>query len=143
MSRFGRIVSRIASVFIAVVLSGCMSNSTNSGSNSTPSLANPTNTYWQSAPLATSLYQLALVLNNNGSGQCTYKSSGSNWYPPTNITWQLSNSNLALANAGACLAPLITGVQITGNPPLAFTGTLNDSGATYAVTFSQQSGTLP
>lgn len=126
---------------LLIVATGCgMYN--NNGSSGSGSLASASGTYWKSAPLPTSLYTLALYLNSNGSGQCSY-SSNSQWYGPYSITWQYSYGSLAIGNGSNCLAPLIDGIQTTGNPTLAFSGTLEDSGAQYQLDFSQQSGNIP
>ena len=117
------------------------SSNNNNNSNTAPSLANSSGTYWQSSVIAGNGYYLELFLNSDGSGQCSYIAN-SQTYGAYNITWQLSNGNLALANGSDCLAPLISGVQETGNPALAFTGTLNDGSYQSQLTFSLQSGTI-
>jgi hypothetical protein len=129
-------------VCLLIAATGCgFSNSNSSGSGS-GSLASANGTYWKSAPLAGSLYTLALYLNSNGQGQCSY-SSYNQWYGPYNISWQYSNGSLAIGNGSNCLASLIDGIQTTGNPTLAFSGTLESSGAQYQLDFSQQTGSIP
>jgi hypothetical protein len=116
-------------------------SSSNNSSNGAASLANSSGTYWQSSVIAGNGYYLELFLNSDGSGQCSYIANSQS-YGAYNISWQLSNGNLALANGSDCLAPLISGVQETGNPVLAFTGTLNDGSYQSQLTFSLQSGTI-
>ncbi len=128
---------------LLVLTTGCGMNSNNGNSNNGgASLANASGSYWRSSVIAGNGYYLNLFLNSNGSGQCSYVAN-SQTYGPYNITWQLSGGNLALGNGSDCLSPMISGVQETGNPVLAFTGTLNDGTYQYPLTFSLQSGTVP
>jgi hypothetical protein len=127
---------------LLMVTTGCgLSNANSSGSGSA-SLASANGTYWKSNALPTSLYTLALYLNANGQGQCSYYSYNQ-WYGPYNISWQYSNGSLALGNGSDCLAPLIDGIQTTGSPVLGFSGTLEDGSAQYQLDFSQQTGSIP
>ena len=137
----------IALCLLAVAV-GCgmnpnSSNSNNNNSNNgTASLANSSGSYWRSSVIAGNGYYLNLLLNSNGSGECSYVAN-SQTYGPYDISWQLANGNLGIANGSDCLAPMISGVQETGNPALAFTGTLNDGSYDYPLTFSLQSGNIP
>jgi hypothetical protein len=130
---------------VLLLTTGCgLTNpaNTNNGSNSSSSLATANGTYWKSNALATSLYQLALTLNSNGTGQCSFYSY-TQWYGPYDITWTYSGGNLALANGTNCLAPIIGGIQTTGNPALAFSGTLEDGSNQYPLDFSLMTGSIP
>jgi hypothetical protein len=131
----------IFALCLSLFAAGCGLSSKNNG-NSSVSLANSSGTYWQSSVLAGNGYYLNLYLNSNGSGQCSYIAN-SETFGPYNISWQYSDGNLALANGNDCLAPLISGIQVTGSPAEAFTGTLNDGQYQYALTFSLSSGNIP
>ncbi len=131
-----------AALCLLVLTTGCGMISNNNSNNAGASLATPSGNYWQSSVIAGNGYYLNLFLNSNGSGQCSYVAN-SETFGPYNITWQLASGNLALGNGSDCLAPMISGVQETGNPVLAFTGTLNDGADQYPLTFSLHSGNIP
>ncbi|HTW57853.1 MAG TPA: hypothetical protein VMD99_06980 [Terriglobales bacterium] len=132
-----------AALCLLVITIGCGTSTNNSTSNNGgASLANSSGSYWRSSVIAGNGYYLNLFLNSNGSGQCSYVAN-SETFGPYSISWQLASGNLALANGSNCLAPMISGVEETGNPVLAFTGTLNDGSDQYPLTFSLQTGNIP
>jgi hypothetical protein len=135
-----------------VVLGGCQLGN-NQNSNSTPySIANGANTYWSSNRFfANPEYQIAVVLNSDGTGQCTLGSFGqieNGWAAPVNITWSQSGSTLSIGNGQGCDFEGLSGYQQnppSGAPANTFSGTLQASGTGSgdALTFDLQTGGLP